>query len=50
MENMEIVEDALECQPLYYQFVEIDTEDDLHDGTSEGIRKHYTDEEIKKIN
>ena len=44
--NIEIVEDALECQPLYYQFTELDTEDDLHNGTPEGIRNHYTDEGI----
>ena len=42
-ENMEIVNDALECQPLYHQFVELDTEDELHDGTPEGIRNHYDD-------
>ena len=39
---MTILEDALRVRELYQQICVVDKEDRIHDGTEEGIKKHYT--------
>jgi hypothetical protein len=46
--NLAIILEALKISEMIHQLQEIDVEDGLHDGTPEGIRKHYTDEELLK--